>query len=187
MYITKDTVTNTLQRCVFPAFEPTYLSQKGFSSEMRVVCGVVFRQELKISFFSPHSVVLACLCTCHVTNKTFGLIWDCWVFLTSINTKPPGPEDQHLNGMLQSAAPKTPPGYSPGGTGLFWWEATEAGEPMTRLVFQFISTLWKAWAPVSLVQSTDTKWKFTSAAKRVKGYLEDTEVGICGKHGGGSQ
>lgn len=112
---------------------------------------------------------------------TFGFIWDCWVFLTSINTKHGGPEDQHFNGMVQSAAPKTPPGYSPAGTGLFWWEATETGEPMTRLAFQFISTLWKVWAPMFPVQSTDTKLKFPSAAKRIKGYLEDTEVGILWK------
>lgn len=151
-------------------------SQKGFSSEIRVVCEVFFRQEPL--FFSPDSVVSACPCTYHVTNTTFGFIWHCWAFLTGINTKPPGPEDQHFNGMLQSAAPKTPPGYSPTGIGLFWWEATEDDEPMTRLALWFISTLWKDWTPLSPVQSTNTKLKSTSAAKRIKGYLEDTEVGI---------
>lgn len=137
-------------------------SQKGFSSEMRVVCWVFFGQEPLI--FSPNSVVLTCLCTCHVTNRTFGFIWDCWVFLTGINIKPRGPEDQHYNGTLQSAS-KTPPGYSSTGIALFWWEAKEAGKPMTRLAFQFISTLWKDWVPMSPVQSTDTTLNFTSAAE----------------------
>lgn len=83
--------------------------------------------------------------------------------------------------MLQSAAPKTPLGYSPTGIGLFWWEAVEAGKPMTRLAFLFISILWKDWAPMSPVQSTDTKLKFISAEKMIKCYLEDTEVGILWK------
>lgn len=34
---------------------------------------------------------------------------------------------------------------------------------------------------MSPVQSTDTKLNFTSAAKRIKGYLEDTEAGILWK------
>lgn len=43
-------------------------SQKGFSCEIRVVCEVFFRQEPL--FFSPDSVVSACPCTYHVTNRT---------------------------------------------------------------------------------------------------------------------
>lgn len=144
-----------------------------------MVWGAFFRQENLC--FPPYSAVLTCLCTCQMTNRTFGFIWDCWGFFISINTKPHGPEDQYFNGMVQSSASKTPPGYSPTGIGLFWWEATEAGESMTRLAFQFISTLWKDWAPVSPVQSTDTKLKFTSAAKKIKGCLEDREVGILWK------
>lgn len=174
-------MTNILQRCVSPAFEPTYLSPRIGHKRvfpLKWEWYVRFSSGRSPYFFSPDSVVLACPCTYHVTNRTFGFIWHCWVFLTGISTKPPGPEDQHFNGMLQPAAAKTPPGYSPTGIALFWWEATEDDKPMTRLALWFISTLWKDWTPLSPVQSTNIKLKSTSAAKRIKGYLEDTEAGI---------
>lgn len=153
-------------------------SQKDFSSEMRWYVG--FSSGRRCYFFP--SVVLTCLCTCHLTNRTFGFIWVCWVFSYKHQYKTSWfwrPTFQCHASV--SAAPKTPPGYSPIGIGLFWWEVTEAGEPMTRLAFQFISTLWKDWEPMSPIQSSDTKLKFTSAAKRIKTYLEDTEVGILWK------
>lgn len=151
---------------------------EGFFLWNEMVCGVFFRQETL--FFSSPLFWLVSVPAMWLTGH-LGSSATAGFFLTSINTRPCGPEDQHFDGMLQSAAPKTPPRYSLTGIGLFWWEVTEAGEPMTRLAFQFISTLWKDWAPMSPVQSTDTKLKFTSAAKRIKAYLEDTEFGILWK------
>lgn len=79
--------------------------------------------------------------------------------------------------LISQQHPRTPPVYSLTGIRLFCWEAAGVGKPMSRPAFWFIWTLRKDWMPVAPAWSKDTKVKFSSAAKRTKGYLGDTVVG----------
>lgn len=105
---------DTLQWHVSPALWAHLLASPRISHRrvfpLKWVCYLGYSSG-RSPYFLPYSVVLARLCTYRMTNRTICFIWDCWVFLTSINTKPPYHyclEDQNFNGMLQSAAPKTP-------------------------------------------------------------------------------
>lgn len=110
VYIIKDTVTNTPQWCLSPALWAHLLGTPGSVTERYFLCsksgsGVFFRQE-SLSF---PSLLLWLISTHCVTNRTISFIWDWFVFLTSIGTKPPYhycPKDQHFNGTVQPAAPK---------------------------------------------------------------------------------
>lgn len=50
------------------------------------------------------------------------------------------------------------------------------GKLLSRLAFQFLSTLQKDWTLVTPAWSKDTKVSFFYAAKRTKIYLGDTEM-----------
>lgn len=121
-----------LQPCEPTSSPPQLQSQKGVLSEARGMSGVFVRQQALFS----HSVVLACICTYPVTNRTIGFICDWQVFLTSIDTKPPYhycPEHRYFNGTHQSAASQNPSNLSPD-----WYLDYSGGNWQTHVKASFL-------------------------------------------------
>lgn len=90
-----------------PPCHPSISHRRLFFSKARVISGVFVRQKALFS----HWVILACIFAYSVTNRTTSFIWDCQIFLTSIDIKSPChycPEDWYFSGTLQSAASQNP-------------------------------------------------------------------------------
>lgn len=144
-----------------------------------MVCVCFFFQAGDLIFFP--SVVLTCLCTCHVTNRTFGFICNCWVFSYKHQYKTSWPWRPTFQRHASVSSTQNSSRLFTNwhwiilvGSYRSWWTHDKVSISIHRHVRKRLSTN---------VSSSEYRHKIKVhfCCKEDKSHLEDTEVGILWK------